>query len=68
MELCKLKEIEWYGQQEIFRFANNQVVPNQKKIKWKGKNEATKTVIFEMHNKKEGHIVCFRNLAFKALF
>jgi len=68
MELCKLKQIEWYGQQEIFRFANNQVVPNQKKIKWKGKNEATKTVIFEMHNKKEGHIVCFRSLAFKSSF
>lgn len=68
IELCKLKEIEWYAQQEIFRFANNQVVPNQKKIKWKGKNEATKTVIFEMHNKKEGHIVCFRSLAFRSSF
>lgn len=68
IELCKLKEIEWYGQQDIFRFANNQIVPNQKKIKWKGKNEATKTVIFEMHNKKEGHIVCFRSLAFKSSF
>jgi hypothetical protein len=68
IELCKLKEIEWYGQQEIFRFANNQEVPNQKKVKWKGKNEATKTVIFEMHNKKEGHIVCFRSLAFRSSF
>ncbi len=68
MELCKLKEIEWYGQQEIFRFANNQVMPNQKRVKWKGKNEATKTVIFEMQNKKEGHIVCFRSLAFKSSF
>lgn len=68
IELCKLKEIEWYGQQEIFRFANNQIVPNQKQIKWKGKNEATKTVIFEMQNKKEGHIICFRSLAFKSSF
>ena len=68
IELCKLKEIEWYAQQEIFRFANNQIVPNQKRVKWKGKNEATKTVIFEMQNKKEGHIVCFRSLAFKSSF
>lgn len=67
-ELCRSKEIEWYGPREVFRFANNQTVPNQKRIKWKGKKEATKTVIFEMHNKKEGHIVCFRNLAFKSSF
>ncbi len=68
IELCKLKDIEWYGRRELFRFANNQVLPNQKRIKWKGKKEATKTVIFEMQNKKEGHIVCFRSLAFKSSF
>lgn len=68
IELCRLKEIEWYGKRELFRFANNQDVPNQKRIKWKGKKEATKTVIFEMHNKKEGHVVCFRSLAFKSSF
>ncbi|MBK7883008.1 MAG: SMEK domain-containing protein [Chitinophagaceae bacterium] len=68
MELCKIKEIEWYAQQEVFRFANNQSAPNQKRVKWKGKNEATKTVIFEMQNKKEGHIICFRSLAFKSSF
>lgn len=68
IELCRSKEIEWYGKRELFRFANNQTVPNQKRIKWKGKKEATKTVIFEMHNKKEGHVVCFRSLAFKSSF
>lgn len=68
IELCKQKEIEWYGRRELFRFANNQDMPNQKRIKWKGKKEATKTIIFEMHNKKEGHIVCFRSLAFKSSF
>lgn len=68
MELCKLKEIEWYGQQEIFRFANNQIMPNQKRVKWKGKNEATKTVIFEMQNKAKIHIICFRSLAFRCSF
>lgn len=68
MELCKIKEIEWYNNSNIFRFANNQIVPKAKKVRWKGKNESTKTVIFEMINKKEGHIICFRSLAFKSTF
>lgn len=68
IELCKLKEIEWYAKRELFRFTNNQDMPNQKRVKWKGKKEATKTVIFEMQNKKAGHIVCFRSLAFKTSF
>jgi len=68
MELCSIRKIEWYGPQEIFRFSNNQKNPNQKKVKWKGKKESTKTVIFEMINKKESHIICFRSLAFKSSF
>ena len=67
-ELCLKKGIEWFGESQVFRFANNTDAPNKKQIKWKGKNEATKTVIFEMYNKKEGHIVCYRNLAFRAAF
>jgi hypothetical protein len=67
-ELCKSKGIEWFHKRGIFRFANNQIAPKQKKMKWKGKKEATKTVIFEMMNKKEGHIICFRSLAFRASF
>jgi len=68
MELCKIKEIEWYGKKEIFRFANNQKAPSQKQVRWKGKKESTKTVIFEMINKKEQHIICFRSLAFNSSF
>ncbi len=67
-EFCRIKEIEWYGKSEIFRFANNQRAPNQKQVKWKGKNESTKSVIFKMLNKKEGHLICFRHLAFKCSF
>ena len=67
-ELCFSKGIEFFESQKIFRFANNRVAPNQKKMKWKGKKEATKTVIFEMMNKKEGHIICFRSLAFRTSF
>ncbi|MDB5122765.1 MAG: hypothetical protein JWP94_894 [Mucilaginibacter sp.] len=65
---CRTKQIEWFGPREIFRFANNSKVPNQKKLKWKGKKEATKTVIFEMLNKKEKHIICYRSLAFRTSF
>jgi len=68
IQFCSLKTIEWFGKKEVFRFANNSKLPNQKKIKWKGKKEATKTVIFEMINKKEGHIICYRNLAFRSSF
>ncbi len=67
-EFCKIKEIEWFGKSEIFRFANYQIAPRQKQIRWKGKKESTKTVIFEMINKKEQHIICFRSLAFRSSF
>ncbi len=41
MELCKVKDIEWYGQKKVFRFANNQFAPREKQVKWKGKNVST---------------------------
>lgn len=68
IELCKKKEIEMFADRGIFRFSNNRNAPNQKQVRWKGKKEATKTVIFEMVNRKEGHIICFRSLAFKSSF
>jgi len=68
IELCHTKSIEFFRKRKIFRFANNPKMPKQKKLKWKGKKEATKTVIFEMINKKEKHIICFRSLAFRASF
>ena len=68
MELCKKRGIEWFGRKKIFRFANNSRIPDEKRIRWKGKKESTKTVIFKMINKKEGHTICFRNLAFKVTF
>lgn len=69
MQLCFLKEIEWYDRRGTFRFANRDPKSEKaKQIRWKGKNEATKTVIFPMMNKKEGHLICFRHLAFKCSF
>ncbi len=68
MELCDTRGIEWFHKRELFRFANNQQNPTHKQVRWKGKKESTKTVIFKMINKKEGHIICFRNLAFRCSF
>ena len=67
-ELCKERGIEPYGKKQILRFANKRQAPNKKKVRWKGKKESTKTVIFELFNKKEGHIICFRSLAFRSSF
>lgn len=66
-ELCKQRGIEWFNQRGLFRFANSKP-PATKQIKWKGKKESTKTVIFAMHNKKEGHLICYRHLAFRSSF
>lgn len=67
MQLCFLKEIEWYSPRETFRFASMKP-PKAKQIRWKGKKESTKTVIFPMMNKKLGHLICYRHLAFKCSF
>ena len=67
-EFCKTKGIEWFGKKKIFRFANNYDNPSEKRIKWKGKKEATKTVISAIRYKKDNHIICFRNLAFHCAF
>lgn len=67
MELCLEKGIEWYSSRKLFRFANSNP-PTSKQVRWKGKKESTKTVIFEMINKKEGHVICYRSLAFKPSF
>jgi hypothetical protein len=63
-----MRGIEWFNDRRIFRFANNQAMPNEKKVAWQGKKKSTKTVIFEMFNKKEKHIICFRSLAFRSSF
>lgn len=68
IQLCRNKGMEWFSDDEILRFKNNQDMPNQKQLRWKGKNQATKTVIFEMMNKAKGHVICFRSMAFKPSF
>lgn len=68
IQLCRNKEMEWFSEDEILRFKNNRDMPNQKQLRWKGKNKATKTVIFELMNKAKGHVICFRSMAFRPSF
>ena len=67
-EFCKTKGIEWFNRKKLYRFANDRKNPSEKKIRWKGKKEATRTVISEIRNKKEHHLICFRSLAFRCSF
>lgn len=73
IEFCKTKEMQWINARGLIRFKNNPAMPNAKKIRWKGINESTKTVIFEMWSKKteknpDQHIICFRSMAFRPSF
>lgn len=67
MELCYKRGLQWYNPRGLFRFSSKKP-PGVKQVRWKGKNESTKTVIFAMQNKKEGHLICYRHLAFRCSF
>ena len=68
IEKCKSRNMEWVGKKGLLRFRNSKANPNEKRVRWKGKNESTKTAIFKMINKKEGHVICFRSMAFRPSF
>ncbi len=57
--------LEWVNNKKLLRFAMvDRANPAPKEIRWKAKNYATKTVISEVINKKEKHVICYRHLAF----
>ena len=57
--------LEWVNKKGLLRFRMlDRRNPATKGVRWKAKNEATKTVISEVINKKEGHIICYKHLAF----
>lgn len=68
IQFAHLKEMEWRRDTKIIRFKKEKVMPRKKQKNWKGQKESTKTVIFEVLNKKLGHIICFRHLAFRPAF
>lgn len=63
-EKLSRKGVEWVHEEKLFRFKTNYQAPNAKKVRWRKENNSTKTVIKEIMNKKEGHIICFGHLAF----
>ncbi|MEQ8705955.1 MAG: SMEK domain-containing protein [Phaeodactylibacter sp.] len=65
---CFYKGLEWVHKKKILRFKIDPNNRGAKKVMWVAKNKATKTVIFEMINKKENHLICYKHLAFKPSF
>lgn len=65
---CFFLGLEWVNKKKILRFRINQNNKGIKKVTWVAKKKATKTVIFELINKKENHIICYKHLAFKPSF
>lgn len=66
--LCKGREMEWVDLEEVLRFRNFRKDPQERKLRWVGKKQAVKTVIFKILHKKEGYLICFRHLAFRPSF
>ncbi|MEE1962041.1 SMEK domain-containing protein [Allomuricauda taeanensis] len=59
------KGLEWVHSRKTLRFRmDDRHNPKSKSVRWKAKHVATKTVISEIINKKEGHIICYKHLAF----
>jgi hypothetical protein len=65
---CYSKKLGWVGSKSILRFRMNRDKLGPKAIQWRGKNKSNKTVIFEVKNKKDGHLICYRHLAFRPSF
>lgn len=65
---CSYRGLEWVYDRNALRFKMDRENPGTKQVKWKAKNYATKTVISEIRNKTEGHLICYRHLAFEPHF
>ncbi|WP_417237284.1 SMEK domain-containing protein [Bizionia paragorgiae] len=65
---CSYRGLEWVHERNALRFKIDSKNPGPKQVKWKATNYATKTVISEIRNKTEGHLICFRHLAFEPHF
>ncbi|NER13381.1 SMEK domain-containing protein [Leptobacterium flavescens] len=59
-ELLKLKNIAWLPKDKIYRFSSSVT----RKITWKNKKTATRTVVKELWNKEKNRILAFQHQAF----
>ncbi|MPR35862.1 SMEK domain-containing protein [Salmonirosea aquatica] len=63
-ELTSKKEIQWLRKERMFRFRPPKFLKS-KKITWKNKKTATRTVVKEVWNKEKTQITHFQQLSFK---
>ena len=63
-ELLHYKEIQFSTKDRLFRFRPPKSL-TERKVTWKNKNKATRTVFKEIWNREKTQIICFRQLAFK---
>jgi len=68
IEDCSEIGLEFVRSINIIRFRLPKGFEGDLKITWKAKKTATKTVIKELRNKTEGHVICYRHLAFEPKF
>lgn len=59
-ELLKNKKVRWLPKEKIYRFSSLIT----RKVTWKKKNKATRTVVKELWNKDKNQILAFQHLAF----
>ena len=63
-ELASYKNIQWLPKEKYFRFKPIGV-PRERKITWKNKKMATRSVVAEVWNSEKKQILYFRQLSFK---
>lgn len=63
-ELLSYKSIQWLRRERMFRFRPIGI-PRERKIQWKNKKMATRSVVTEVWNKEKTQITHFRQMSFK---
>uniref|UniRef100_UPI0022E81F93 SMEK domain-containing protein n=1 Tax=Phocaeicola plebeius TaxID=310297 RepID=UPI0022E81F93 len=63
-ELVSYKNIQWLSKEKYFRFKPIGI-PRERKITWKNKKVATRSVVAEVWNDEKKQILYFRQLTFK---
>lgn len=59
------KGIKWIDKERVYRFSVLQKIAQERKISWKLKNRATRSVVSEIWNSEKNQISAFKHLAFK---
>jgi hypothetical protein len=63
-ELTSKKDIQWIRKEKMFRFRPPKLI-RSRKVSWKNKNAATRTVVKEIWNKDRTQITHFQQLSFR---